>query len=179
MTVEEQRSGGEQRAERGEQGTNDADVGAAASAAQPRPPRPLLRSLPSDPDLAKRVLSVPDSAISQVTQILLNEKHDSEDASLIAEFLSGDELEVDATINQFLRAVGGTDAVAAVKRLLATLRWRRDAAPGTTACQTCLSDPGSHYQHVIGKGEEGRKEFLMILFFSRFSRAHDDVKIYI
>ena len=106
----------------------------------------LHRSLPSDPDLAERVLAVPDSAAQEVKRILLNlasEKNDKENdsetetetAALVAEFLSSPN--ADATINQFLRAVGGKDAEAAVARLIATMQWRREANPAETSCEEC------------------------------------------
>lgn len=121
-------------------GAADADAAGAA-----RPPRPapsttpsLHRALPSDPDLAARVRSVPDSAAEEVTRILLQleaEKREEETAALVREFLSSPN--ADATVNRFLRAVGGKDAKAAVERLVSTLRWRKEANPGERSCEEC------------------------------------------
>lgn len=94
-----------------------------------------------------------------------------DDASLIADFFSSSSpADADATINQFLRAVGGSDARAATKRLLATLRWRREASPSTAACETCLKKPGSHYQHVVGADYLGRPVIYSVLALARGTR---------
>ena len=135
-------------------GDSSDDRGASAAAAaarqplqpQPPPPRTLHRALPSDPDLAARVQSVPDSAAEQFRQILLGMKggeiasgeddgDEDETRALVAEFLRSPN--ADATINRFLRAVGGKDARSAVTRLIATLRWRKETNPGEKSCEEC------------------------------------------
>lgn len=116
----------------------------AAGAPRPPAPSPLRRALPSDPDLAARVQSVPDSAAEEFKKILLlllaeeeeeNGKERETTSALVKEFLSSPN--ADATINQFLRAVGGSDAKAASDRLISTLKWRKEANPGERSCEEC------------------------------------------
>lgn len=153
MTMEQEQ---QQRRAGDDVGNNDVDRrrgGAAdadaetADAGVARPPRPapsLHRALPSDPDLAARVRSVPDSAVEEVNRLLLlqleaeKEKGEEEKettAALVREFLSSPN--ADATVNRFLRAVGGKDAKSAVARLVSTLRWRKEANPGERSCEEC------------------------------------------
>ena len=145
MTMEQEqqrRRGGGDDDERNDRrptgGTADAD----GAPPRPRPPptsTSLHRALPSDPNLAARVQSVPDSAAEEVKRILLaeveREDENGETSALVREFLSSPN--ADATINQFLRAVGGKDARAAVARLLSTLKWRKEANPGERSCEEC------------------------------------------
>ena len=133
-------------------GRGAADAAAdAAEVARPRPPpaaASLHRALPSDPDLAARVKSVPDSAAEEVNRLLLLEAEKENSggegggegeaattAALVREFLSSPN--ADATVNRFLRAVGGKDAKAAVARLVSTLKWRKEANPGERSCEEC------------------------------------------
>jgi len=89
---------------------------------------------------------VPNSAAEQFRQILLGMKggeiasgeddgDEDETRALVAEFLRSPN--ADATINRFLRAVGGKDARSAVTRLIATLRWRKETNPGEKSCEEC------------------------------------------
>ena len=157
MEQEQQRRGSE--GDGSDENRRPTGGAADAAALQHRPPplpptssASLHRALPSDPDLAARVKSVPESAAEEVKNILLQRQEEAEKenggkdedgeeketttvAALVREFLSSPN--ADATINRFLRAVGGRDAKAAVSRLVSTLKWRKEANPGEKSCEEC------------------------------------------
>ncbi|KAL6759624.1 CRAL-TRIO domain-containing protein [Haematococcus lacustris] len=46
--------------------------------------------------------------------------------------------------------------VQSVKRLQATLTWRRDTKPELVVCRACLQDAKSHYMHLVGYDKQDR-----------------------
>ncbi|GFH16667.1 CRAL-TRIO domain-containing protein, partial [Haematococcus lacustris] len=61
----------------------------------------------------------------------------------------------DATITRFVKATGGHLPLS-VKRLQATLTWRRDTKPELVVCRACLQDAKSHYMHLVGYDKQDR-----------------------
>lgn len=43
-----------------------------------------------------------------------------------------------------------------VKRLNATLQWRREMKPEELVCRACAKDPRAHYCHLVGHCNQGR-----------------------
>ena len=174
MTLELQQQRRESGDDEERRRSSDRQTGGAAP--QPPPPRTsspsLHRALPSDPDLAARVRSVPDSSADEVKRILLaesekNGNNETTSAALVREFLSSPN--ADATINQFLRAVGGEDSRAAVARLVSTLRWRKEANPGERSCEECKKVRASFYVCFfrVERGRLNKQSSLFSLFFPR------------
>ncbi|KAG2501691.1 hypothetical protein HYH03_000193 [Edaphochlamys debaryana] len=60
-----------------------------------------------------------------------------------------------ATVRRFIRATGGNLALS-IKRLNATLAWRRKVKPEEVVCRACAKDPQAHYMHLVGYCTKGR-----------------------
>mmetsp|Transcript_11033 Transcript_11033/g.31184 ORF Transcript_11033/g.31184 Transcript_11033/m.31184 type:complete len:290 (+) Transcript_11033:309-1178(+) len=101
---------------------------------------------------------------------------DSNDVEVTAEMIStvrdgmSEEFKkkpADADVARFIRAVQG-DLPHAIKRINDTYAWRKKHDVEMVVCQACLSNPRSHYMHVVGHDLKNQP-----VIYSVFSLAED------
>ncbi|MEW5307722.1 MAG: hypothetical protein WDW38_008308 [Sanguina aurantia] len=78
----------------------------------------------------------------------------------------------DETLCRFIRATGGNLPLT-IKRLLHTLKWRREFEPTQAVCPACTKNTRSHYMHVAAFDKVKRPTIYSCLALAHNRNIHD------